>query len=110
MRNAEDLTRWAKHHHKLEIIVTTPRIISDLIKPFDHHSDDHPFWALDFVVFDEADMLLDGAYLYDVENIMEKVKLVRRNMITNGFLKVRTVFTHTMLFSSIQSSPDLIEI
>ena len=33
-------------------------------------------------------MLLEGSYLNDVEIIMEKVKLVRRNMISRGFLKV----------------------
>lgn len=77
-------TEWLQSTNTLQVTVTTPKLIADEVRRSDHYASDHPFRALNFLVLDEADMLLDGAYLKDVEVILEKLRLVRRAMIKEG--------------------------
>jgi superfamily II DNA/RNA helicase len=69
------------------LIVCTPKTLADTIKNLDNRAIDHPFRRLNFMVLDEADMLLDGSYLSEVERVMESLKLVRRAQIHEGSLK-----------------------
>jgi hypothetical protein len=41
----------------------------------------------------KADMLLDGSYLNDIEEILTQIKLFRRELIRNGSISVATFFT-----------------
>jgi superfamily II DNA/RNA helicase len=68
----------------LQITLCTPRHVSSAVRSSDHFSPEHPFRALDFLVLDEADMLMEGSYLKDVESILDKIRLVRRTMIQEG--------------------------
>lgn len=88
------MTRWTdslldKKKEELAIIVCSPKTLSDQFKGLE----DDRLRQLAFLVLDEADMLLDGSYLRDVEKILERLKLVRRAMVQEGLLRAheRTV-------------------
>lgn len=71
----------------LHVTVCTPKPIADVVKNSDHYALDHPMRDLDFVVMDEADMLLEGSYLRDMDIILDKLRLIRRALITEGKIK-----------------------
>ena len=66
-----------------DILICTPAIISKFIKG-PHVEDEGVFRHVKHVVFDEADMLLEGSYLRDVEKVLDAFRLMRREQIRNG--------------------------
>lgn len=95
-RKAESLNTWQENKDKLgqslTICVATPRAVVESIKGVLHSEPVHPLRLLDFVVLDEADMLLDGSYQHEVEFILDQLKLVRRSMIHDQEITVSEVF------------------
>lgn len=85
-RRPESFFDWMTTTEKLHVTLCTPKVVADAVRHSNHFDPDHPFRALDFLVLDEADMLLDGSYIKDVEVILDKVRLVRRAMVNEGIL------------------------
>lgn len=79
-----------------QILVCTPTFFSRLVKG-GHAIEPDLFRAVKHLVLDEADMLLEGSYLRDVENVLSAFKLVRREMIGAGEIKVHETVLQQIL-------------
>jgi superfamily II DNA/RNA helicase len=66
-----------------DILICTPAIISKFIRG-PTIEEVELFKNVRHVVFDEADMLLEGSYLSDVEKVLEAFRLTRREQIRSG--------------------------
>lgn len=87
-RRPDSFFDWLTTTDKLHVTLCTPKVVADAVRDSNHFDPEHPFRALDFLVMDEADMLLDGSYVRDVEAILDKLRLVRRTMVNEGLLSV----------------------
>jgi superfamily II DNA/RNA helicase len=87
-RRSDSFFDWLTTTDKLHVTLCTPKVVADAVRSSNHFDPEHPFRALDFLVMDEADMLLDGSYIRDVEVILEKLRLVRRAMVNEGLLSI----------------------
>jgi superfamily II DNA/RNA helicase len=103
-RSTENIPQWTKESEGtekigFEVIVCTPKPLVSMIKMTcnDVYSIDHPLRHLDVLVLDEADMLLDGSYLKDTEQLLEYVRLVRRALIRENLLMNHNSRTQTIL-------------
>jgi superfamily II DNA/RNA helicase len=68
-------------------LVCTPRFLCNFIKgPI--IKDPDLFTAISHMVLDEADMLLDGSFLGNVESIVDSFKMNRRRLIREGLLGI----------------------
>lgn len=70
-----------------DILICTPSFLSKFIRG-PNILDELMFESIEELVLDEADMLLEGGYQRDIENIMNAIKLVRRNLIRSGELGI----------------------
>ena len=78
------------------ILVCTPVIISNFVRgPI--VTDEELFNNIKHMVFDEADMLVEGSYLIETEKILEALKKSRRQKIRNNEIKVRCIQYTTLL-------------
>ena len=96
--------RWPFHHENgPEILICTPTFLSRFVKG-GHALDEQLFRSVRHLVLDEADMLLDGSYLQDVEKVLLAFKLIRREMIGNGEIEVHeTVLQHILSAATLPS-------
>lgn len=58
------------------------------------------FKSIQHIVLDEADMLLEGSYVNDIEKILDAFKLIRRDMIRNGEIAVHEIITQRILVAA----------
>jgi len=79
-----------------EILICTPSFLSRLVKG-GHTTEPELFRAVRHLVLDEADMLLDGSYLRDVEIVISAFKFIRREMIGNGEIQVHETVQQRIL-------------
>lgn len=71
------------------LLICTPAFIAKFLRG-PHILDEDLFRAVRHVVLDEADMLLEGSYQRDIENILDAFKVTRRKMIQMGEIQVHT--------------------
>ena len=83
------LDRWpySRSQTSPNIAVCTPAFLANFIRGPNILEEDL-FRSLRQLVFDEADMLLEGSYLSDVEKVVESFRLIRRDMIRGGEINV----------------------
>jgi superfamily II DNA/RNA helicase len=70
-----------------DFLVCTPRFLANFVKG-SLIRNEFFFRALKHIVFDEADMLLEGSYFRDTDTILSALKLVRRKMVNEGLVLV----------------------
>ena len=89
--------RWPyKNGNCPSILVCTPTIISNFVRgPI--VTDESLFRSIKQLVLDEADMLVEGSYLIEMEKIMEALKKARREMIRNKLIPVRSLYTMKLI-------------
>lgn len=58
------------------------------------------FRSIQHLVLDEADMLLEGSYVNDIEKILDAFKFIRRGMIRNGEIAVHEMITQRILVAA----------
>lgn len=71
------------------ILICTPAYIGKFLRG-PHILDEDLFRSIRHFVMDEADMLLEGSYLKDIEKIVDAFKVTRRKMIQMGEIQVHT--------------------
>lgn len=83
------LDRWPYSRSQISpnIAICTPAFLSNFIRGPNILEEDL-FRSLRQLVLDEADMLLEGSYLADVEKVVESFRLIRRDMIRGGEINV----------------------
>ena len=83
------LDRWpySRSQTSPNIAVCTPAFLANFIRGPNILEEDL-FRSLRQLVLDEADMLLEGSYLSDVEKVVESFRLIRRDMIRGGEINV----------------------
>lgn len=70
-----------------DILICTPAFMASFVRgPMVLEED--LYRSVKTIVLDEADMLLEGSYLTDVERVMDAFKVVRRSRIREGELQV----------------------
>eukprot|EP00596_Hydrurales_sp_CCMP1899_P000449 CAMPEP_0119035914 /NCGR_PEP_ID=MMETSP1177-20130426/3193_1 /TAXON_ID=2985 /ORGANISM="Ochromonas sp, Strain CCMP1899" /LENGTH=557 /DNA_ID=CAMNT_0006994831 /DNA_START=120 /DNA_END=1790 /DNA_ORIENTATION=- len=79
------LDRWpySRSQKSPQIAVCTPAFLSNFIKGPSILEEDL-FRSLRQLVLDEADMLLEGSYLNDLEKVVEAFRMIRRKMIRDN--------------------------
>lgn len=81
------------------ILICTPSFLSKFVKgPVS--VDEELFRSIKHLVLDEADMLLEGSYLNDVEKILEAFKVTRRAMIRNNEIAVHESVLQNILVAA----------
>ena len=71
------------------ILICTPAFVGKFLRG-PHVLDEDLFRSIRHCVMDEADMLLEGSYLKDIEKIVDAFKVTRRRMIQMGEIQVHT--------------------
>lgn len=79
-----------------DILICTPAIISKFIRG-PTIEEPELFKTAKHVVFDEADMLLEGSYLRDVEKVLEAFRLTRREQVRSGEIGMNDKTTQFVL-------------
>ncbi len=79
-----------------DILICTPAIISKFIRG-PNIQEEELFRCVKHVVFDEADMLLEGSYLNDVEKVLDAFRLTRRGQIKSGEIGINDKTTQFVL-------------
>lgn len=96
--------RWPFSHDNVpDILICTPVFLSKFVRA-QHATEPDLFRAVRHLVLDEADMLLEGSYLGDVENVLDAFKFIRREMIHDGEIEVHeTVLQHILSAATLPS-------
>ena len=86
-----------------DILICTPRFLSGFVKG-GHATEPDMFRAVRHLVLDEADMLLEGSYLPDVERVLDAFKFIRREMIGEGQVQVHeSILQHILSAATLPS-------
>jgi len=94
-----ELSNYWTHTHGDDtpsLLICTPKYLSNFIKG-PTIFEPELFQSIRHVVLDEADMLLEGSYLHDVEQIFDALRLTRRQLVRNGDLLVHEKWTQFIL-------------
>jgi len=94
-----ELSNYWPHTHgdkTPSLLICTPKYLSNFIKG-PTIFEPELFQSIRHVVLDEADMLLEGSYLHDVEQIFDALRLTRRQLVRNGDLLVHEKWTQFIL-------------
>lgn len=85
------------------IVICTPAYLANYIRGPNILNEDL-FRSTRCLILDEADMILEGSYLKDIENIMTAYKVTRRQMIREGEVAVHTpVIQHILAAATLPS-------
>lgn len=96
--------RWPfSYDNGPDILICTPIFLSKFVRA-QHATEPDLFRAVRHLVLDEADMLLEGSYLGDVEKVLDAFKFIRREMIHEGEIEVHeTVLQHILSAATLPS-------
>jgi len=99
--------RWPyRDNNSPDIIICTPAFLAKFVKG-PNILDPEIFKSVRHLVLDEADMLLEGSYLVDIERILDAFKLTRREKIRSGECAVHEVTLQNILSAATLPSAGL---
>lgn len=78
------------------MLICTPAFMGKFVRG-PNILDEDLFRSVRHFVLDEADMLLEGSYLPDVEKVLDAFKLIRRQMIREGEIQVHSTVLQNIL-------------
>jgi hypothetical protein len=82
-----------------DILICSPAFLGKFLKgPV--ILDENLFRSIQHLVLDEADMLLEGSYVNDIEKVLDAFKFIRRDMIRNGEIAVHEIITQRVLVAA----------
>lgn len=99
IRAVTELTNFWQHSHGEDtpsLLICTPKYLSNFIRG-PTIFEPELFQNIRHIVLDEADMLLEGSYLHDVEQIFDALRLTRRQLVRNGDILVHEKWTRFIL-------------
>lgn len=82
-----------------DILICSPAFLGKFLKG-PTISEESLFRSIQHLVLDEADMLLEGSYVNDIEKILDAFKFIRRGMIRNGEIAVHEIITQRILVAA----------